>query len=75
MIFGEQVIPNVPDTACVLQGEMEGSLQLLRSKDGEVRDALARIESHETLNIDDAVDTTTPLYRQYATSCVKSQSF
>lgn len=47
-----------------LQTEIDSNKQLLKQKDGEVKETLARLENQEQVSIDDAVVTTAPLYRQ-----------
>ncbi|KAL5011153.1 hypothetical protein ScPMuIL_013458 [Solemya velum] len=44
--------------------EIEGNIQLLKSKDSEIKEALTKLDSQDKLNIDETVVTTTPLYRQ-----------
>ena len=39
-------------------------MQLLKQKDGEVKEALQQLENQDQLSIDEAVVTTAPLYRQ-----------
>ena len=44
--------------------EVEKNIQLMRQKDEEIKQALAKTEGKEELDIDDAVTPTTPLYKQ-----------
>lgn len=46
------------------QVEVEKNIQLMRQKDEEIKQALAKTEGKEELDIDDAVTPTTPLYKQ-----------
>jgi ESCRT-I complex subunit TSG101 len=48
----------------ILQSEIGANIILLKQKDGEVKETLSRLENQEQINIDDAVVTTAPLYRQ-----------
>lgn len=52
-------------------------MRVLREKDSEVREAIQKMEKQQDLDIDDAVVTTTPLYRQYAlcspVSCIEEK--
>ena len=43
---------------------IESNIVLLRTKDQEVNEALQRMEQNEKVDVDEAVVTTTPLYRQ-----------
>ena len=44
--------------------DKDGNIQLLKQKDGEVKEALQQLENQDQLSIDEAVVTTAPLYRQ-----------
>ncbi|XP_072016555.1 tumor susceptibility gene 101 protein-like isoform X2 [Amphiura filiformis] len=46
------------------QVEVEKNIQLMRVKDEEIKQALAKTEGKEELDIDEAVTPTTPLYKQ-----------
>lgn len=50
--------------AVFLQTDISANIQLLKQKDGEVKEALSHLENQEQISIDDAVVTTAPLYRQ-----------
>ncbi|KAK3605192.1 hypothetical protein CHS0354_013003 [Potamilus streckersoni] len=54
--------------------EVEGNTQLLRQKDEEVKEALKRLENQDELSIDEAVVTTTPLYRQLVNAFAEEQA-
>ncbi|KAH9519417.1 hypothetical protein Btru_075488 [Bulinus truncatus] len=54
--------------------ELEKSIDLLREKDNEVKDAIQKMESNQNLSIDDAVVTTTPLYRQLVDAFAEEQA-
>ena len=43
---------------------IESNIVLLKTKDQEVKEALQRMEQNEKVDVDEAVVTTTPLYRQ-----------
>ena len=43
---------------------IESNIVLLKTKDQEVNEALQRMEQNEKVDVDEAVVTTTPLYRQ-----------
>ena len=43
---------------------IESNIILLKSKDQEVNDAVQRMEQNDKVDVDEAVVTTTPLYRQ-----------
>ena len=44
--------------------EISKNIRLLSEKDEEVKEAIQKMEGQEEVNIDEAVVTTTPLYRQ-----------
>lgn len=46
------------------KGEIEANISLLKEKDGEIKTALSKINNQDNIDIDEAVVTTTPLYRQ-----------
>ncbi|KAH3737980.1 tumor susceptibility gene 101 protein-like isoform X1 [Dreissena polymorpha] len=54
--------------------DLQSHMQLLRSKEGEVKEAVSRMKNQEQLSIDDAVDTTAPLYRQLLKSFAEEQA-
>ncbi|XP_046332720.1 tumor susceptibility gene 101 protein-like [Haliotis rufescens] len=54
--------------------EIDRNIQLLNQKDVEVKDALRKLESNDQLEIDDAVVTTTPLYRQLLNAFAEEQA-
>ena len=43
---------------------IESNTMLLKTKEQEVAEALQRMEQNEKVDVDEAVVTTTPLYRQ-----------
>ena len=49
---------------CWWQMTIESNIVLLKTKDQEVKEALQRMEQNEKVDVDEAVITTTPLYRQ-----------
>lgn len=52
---------------CVyLQNEVETNIALLQEKTEEMTDSLTKMETRESVGIDDVVFPTAPLYRQYA---------
>ena len=55
---------NIDYTILVLQEEIESNITLLKEKDREIKEALQKVENQDKLDIDEAVITTTPLYRQ-----------
>ncbi|XP_052807205.1 tumor susceptibility gene 101 protein-like [Mya arenaria] len=54
--------------------EIEGNVKLLRQKDQEVKEALGRMENQDQISIDEAVDTTAPLYRQLLKAFAEEQA-
>ena len=46
------------------QVEIANNIRLLSDKDDEVKEAVQKMDGHEEVNIDEAIVTTTPLYRQ-----------
>ncbi|ESO93311.1 hypothetical protein LOTGIDRAFT_119455, partial [Lottia gigantea] len=54
--------------------DCEKNLFLLREKSSEVQEALRKIENEDELNMDEAVVTTTPLYRQLLNSFSEEQA-
>ncbi|XP_013413928.1 tumor susceptibility gene 101 protein isoform X2 [Lingula anatina] len=56
------------------QNEVGRSLEILTEKDNEIREALRKMESQNDLNIDDAVVTTAPLYKQLMNAFAEEQS-
>lgn len=45
--------------------EIENNIKLLQDKDQEVKEVLQKLDNQDKLDIDEAVVTTTPLYRQW----------
>ncbi|XP_059167098.1 tumor susceptibility gene 101 protein-like [Physella acuta] len=56
------------------QDDLEKNIAILQSKDKEVKDAIQKMESSQDMNIDDAVVTTTPLYRQLVDAFAEEQA-
>lgn len=56
------------------KSDIDGNIQLLRQKDGEVKEALQQIENQDQLSIDEAVVTTAPLYRQLLRAFAEEQA-
>lgn len=56
------------------KSDISANIQLLKQKDGEIKEALARIENQEQISIDDAVVTTAPLYRQLLKAFAEEQA-
>ncbi|CAL1543791.1 unnamed protein product [Lymnaea stagnalis] len=54
--------------------EIEKNITLLKDKDKEVKDAIQKMESNESLSVDEAVVTTTPLYRQLVDAFAEEQA-
>lgn len=54
--------------------EIEKNISLLKDKDKEVKDAIQKMESNENLSVDEAVVTTTPLYRQLVDAFAEEQA-
>nr|KAG5686263.1 hypothetical protein BaRGS_028866 [Batillaria attramentaria] len=50
------------------------SITLLTDKDREVKDALQKMESNDKVDVDEAVVTTTPLYRQLLDAFAEEQA-
>lgn len=44
---------------------MEENIRQLRQKDDDIRDALTKMESSEDVDIDDVIQPSAPLYKQY----------
>lgn len=53
---------------------IESNIILLRTKDNEVKEALQRMEHNEKMDVDEAVVTTTPLYRQLLDAFAEEQA-
>lgn len=56
------------------KSEIGANIILLKQKDGEVKETLSRLENQEQINIDDAVVTTAPLYRQLLKAFAEEQA-
>lgn len=56
------------------KGDIDSNIQLLRQKDQEVKEALQQLENQDQLSIDEAVDTTAPLYRQLFKAFAEEQA-
>ncbi|KAK0044585.1 tumor susceptibility 101 protein [Biomphalaria pfeifferi] len=56
------------------KADIEKNIELLREKDNEVKEAIQKMESNQNLSIDDAVVTTTPLYRQLVDAFAEEQA-
>ncbi|CAG2239491.1 STP22 [Mytilus edulis] len=54
--------------------EIESNIKLLKDKDRELKEALQKVEHQDKLDIDEAVITTTPLYRQLLNSFAEEQA-
>lgn len=54
--------------------EIESNITLLKEKDREIKEALQKVENQDKLDIDEAVITTTPLYRQLLNSFAEEQA-
>uniref|UniRef100_A0A0B7A2X0 UEV domain-containing protein n=1 Tax=Arion vulgaris TaxID=1028688 RepID=A0A0B7A2X0_9EUPU len=54
--------------------EISKNIQMLQEKDKEVKDAIKKMEGQQDLDIDDAVITTTPLYRQLVDAFAEEQA-
>lgn len=54
--------------------EIENNIKLLQDKDQEVKEVLQKLDNQDKLDIDDAVVTTTPLYRQLLNSFAEEQA-
>lgn len=54
--------------------EIESNIRLLKEKDREIKEALQKVENQDKLDIDEAVITTTPLYRQLLNSFAEEQA-
>lgn len=53
---------------------IESSIHLLMEKDREVKEALQKMESNDKVDVDEAVVTTTPLYRQLLDAFAEEQA-
>lgn len=51
-------------TPCYAQTTVESSIIMLEDKSREVKEALQKMEDNDKLDVDEAVVTTAPLYRQ-----------
>ena len=49
----------------IWQNEVERNITLLQEKEGEMKALISKMENRESVDIDDAVVPTTPLYKQY----------
>lgn len=56
------------------KSDIDSNTQLLKQKDAEVTESLARMEKVDQLKIDDAVVTTAPLYRQLLRAFAEEQA-
>ncbi|XP_005097194.1 tumor susceptibility gene 101 protein [Aplysia californica] len=56
------------------KNEIDRNIRLLREKDTEVKEAVQKMESNEEVDIDEAVVTTTPLYRQLVDAFAEEQA-
>lgn len=56
------------------KGEIENNIKLLQDKDQEVKEVLQKLDNQDKLDIDEAVVTTTPLYRQLLNSFAEEQA-
>ncbi|KAK3696962.1 hypothetical protein RRG08_023153 [Elysia crispata] len=54
--------------------EISKNIRLLSEKDEEVKEAIQKMEGQEEVNIDEAVVTTTPLYRQLVDAFAEEQA-
>ncbi|XP_041351921.1 tumor susceptibility gene 101 protein-like isoform X2 [Gigantopelta aegis] len=54
--------------------DVEENIKTLREKDNEVKEAVTKLENSGPLDIDEAVVTTTPLYRQLLNSFAEEQA-
>lgn len=54
--------------------EIESNIKLLKEKDRELKEALQKVENQDKLDIDEAVITTAPLYRQLLNSFAEEQA-
>ncbi|CAG5129775.1 unnamed protein product [Candidula unifasciata] len=54
--------------------EINRNIQILQDKDKEVKEAIQKLEGQHDLNIDDAVVTTAPLYRQLVDAFAEEQA-
>lgn len=54
--------------------EIENNIKLLHDKDQEVKEVLQKLDNQDKLDIDEAVVTTTPLYRQLLNSFAEEQA-
>lgn len=54
--------------------EIENNIALLEEKDKEVKEVLRKLDNQDKLDIDEAVVTTTPLYRQLLNSFAEEQA-
>lgn len=54
--------------------EIENNIKLLQDKDQEVKEVLQKLDNQDKLDIDEAVVTTTPLYRQLLNSFAEEQA-
>lgn len=66
----EQIISNLEKE----KDDISKNIRLLSDKDDEVKEAVKKMESQEEVNIDEAVVTTTPLYRQLVDAFAEEQA-
>ncbi|KAJ8315558.1 hypothetical protein KUTeg_007708 [Tegillarca granosa] len=62
--FDKTIVKILENRENNLNGEIEANISLLKEKDGEIKTALSKINNQDNIDIDEAVVTTTPLYRQ-----------
>lgn len=56
------------------KGDIDRNISLLRQKDGEVKDAIQKMEGNTEVDIDEAVVTTAPLFRQLVDAFAEEQA-
>ncbi|KAK3097597.1 hypothetical protein FSP39_011280 [Pinctada imbricata] len=56
------------------KSELDANIMILKEKDNEIKEAMSKLEGSDQLDVDEAVVTTTPLYRQLLNSFAEEQA-
>ncbi|RUS82713.1 hypothetical protein EGW08_009550 [Elysia chlorotica] len=71
---GKQKLEKILSDLEIEKEEISKNIRLLNDKDEEVKEAIQKMEGQEEVNIDEAVVTTTPLYRQLVDAFAEEQA-
>ncbi|BFZ09748.1 hypothetical protein BsWGS_12787 [Bradybaena similaris] len=71
---GKQKLESIISELEKEKDEISKNIQILQDKDKEVKEAIQKMEGQDDLNIDDAVVTTAPLYRQLVDAFAEEQA-